>query len=1125
MKPKNSLVIRFFFLLLFNSIHLIFFGQKAAPTLTKYKADNHAIVGYNLNLYNNRPLYCNNTNAFILTGDKPLMRFVQTPYLYGTFKAAIVHKGKLKWLENCSSIKMEYQGNMTSWIITDTCSHFPVVKLSVIPMAGGVGMTIHADFEKVYPDDKLIWTYGGAYCEKSEPLSWIFDICAYPKIGKWNFRTEECMENKIKINGGKFFIGPIVDSSKALIGPYEIINENAFPSEIIVGFCSLNSNMAVVDAENISQKMNNVPISNPAHPIVQGTIFLNENKKDIYWCIKSCKPDKSDTINVAPLIAWQEGIERIKKLAERIVVITPDERLNVLASISSAAIDGTWYDPVFVHGAMIWNIPFPGWRTIFGGTTYGWHDRVKKEAQYYLASQIKNSEKLVAKADTSLLLTLQDKSSRFYGAGRIDKDQGFYNFQSQFFDQLIYAWRSTGDIELENILRPALELHLKWQEDCFDPDQDGVYESYINGWPTDSQWYNGGGTAEETSYAYRGHQAAEEMAIKKGDTLSANFHRKKLEQINNGFFSKLWISQKGYSGAYREQGGYKRLHEDPWLYSIFLPIDVKLVSKEQAVSSLCYTKWALQNNRMAMGGRMVWTSNWVPGVFSVRELYPGDNYHLSLAYFLSGMADEGWDIMKGTFYENAFNGNVPGNIGYQSGTDFNDCSSMFARVLVEGLFGYQPDYPKNIVKVAPQFPKEWDSGSISTPDFKYQLKTTNKVIKASIHLNKSAIIDFYLPLSISGIQNILVDGIASKWELLPGYGQTILHLKLSARNDATIEVYPSQMAPHVEPLNIEKYRGEEFQLKLPESIITSVCDSQKVLSGVALRCGILHAKVSGNIGQHTILLKVTNGKMPQIQIIYFKITEKQDAINNVQKTLWTIPQKADWECVNISQSMNADVRTIYQQKYLSPRPNTVSVRIGTDGYSPWTFNFWKQKPPSIKLDSVQYLMVDTNLIRTKQNVPFYWNSFPTNIGFTSLWDNWPHEIIFPVHQKGKAVYMLVCGSTNPMQCHIANANLILNYVDKSKDTLALVPPFNYWNLSPINIKAGAAGQESRGDYTDSLDAFAVPKPWPISVHLGKNCRAMLLNGVLKTDVELESITLQTVSQEVVVGLMGVTILK
>ena len=73
-----------------------------------------------------------------------------------------------------------------------------------------------------------------------------------------------------------------------------------------------------------------------------------------------------------------------------------------------------------------------------------------------------------------------------------------------------------------------------------------------------------------------------------------------------------------------------------------------------------------------------------------------------------------------------------------------------------------------------------------------------------------------------------------------------------------------------------------------------------------------------------------------------------------------VPANATWENIDISPMLNADVRTIYQQKYLSPRPNTVSCRLGIDGYSPWTFWHWKSIIPEIKLDKVKDMMDDKN---------------------------------------------------------------------------------------------------------------------------------------------------------------------
>ena len=112
-----------------------------------------------------------------------------------------------------------------------------------------------------------------------------------------------------------------------------------------------------------------------------------------------------------------------------------------------------------------------------------------------------------------------------------------------------------------------------------------------------------------------------------------------------------------------------------------------------------------------------------------------------------------------------------------------------------------------------------------------------------------------------------------------------------------------------------------------------------------------------------------------------------------------------------------------------------------------------------------------------------------------------------------------------MQCHIANAIIKMKYADGTIDTLQLIPPYNYWTLAAINSVPGAAGQMSRNDYTAAMDSFCVPKPWPETVQLGENCRAILLNQKLKKGVVLESISLETLSQEVVVGLMGITIMN
>jgi hypothetical protein len=166
-----------------------------------------------------------------------------------------------------------------------------------------------------------------------------------------------------------------------------------------------------------------------------------------------------------------------------------------------------------------------------------------------------------------------------------------------------------------------------------------------------------------------------------------------------------------------------------------------------------------------------------------------------------------------------------------------------------------------------------------------------------------------------------------------------------------------------------------------------------------------------------------------------------------------------------------------------------------------------------------------NTLVTPQGVTFAWNSGEKNIAFTSMWDNYPLKIDFPVNKSGDAVWFLVSGSTNVMQCQIANAVIRLYYADGVADSLELVPPVNYWNLSTIDSHATAPGQGSRTDYTSEIDRFCLPARLPETVRLGENCRAMLLNLKMRKGVALKSVTLETLSQEVVVGLMGISVMK
>jgi hypothetical protein len=121
----------------------------------------------------------------------------------------------------------------------------------------------------------------------------------------------------------------------------------------------------------------------------------------------------------------------------------------------------------------------------------------------------------------------------------------------------------------------------------------------------------------------------------------------------------------------------------------------------------------------------------------------------------------------------------------------------------------------------------------------------------------------------------------------------------------------------------------------------------------------------------------------------------------------------------------------------------------------------------------------------------------------------------PVGKRAETVWLLVCGSTNPMQTRIANAEVRFKYADGRVEKLELVPPLNFWSLCPF----GGI------DYSYEIDGFCLPKQPPPAVQLGNNCRAMVLSWKLRPAVKLEDVTLETLSQDVVIGLMGVSLMN
>jgi hypothetical protein len=1054
-------------------------------------------------------------------GDKPQVRFVDSEYCYGTLLLGYARGESSKWFHEFDNITTRFYPARVVWEMSDSSLGAVRIRCEAAAQATGNGMMLKLSVDGKRAGDKVIWAFGGGTPKRPDSglptLIWEFDPSFQPHQTVKGLTPDLCSGNRAETSGEAFILTPRLSKGKPddhtyVIGP---------PSKRVAwGACSACSHPSVGDASALGSPLALAGSKPGALPVVYGQFPAGEASKPVYWAIQAGEIAQAEDFlrsgkGLSRLPALHDqAVKRAMDLANRVVVHTPDPALDVAVSFSSAALDGTWYPPHYVHGATVWNGPMPGWRRLYGPTAYGWHENVKADLKYFLDSQVKESPNTKPKADPTFGLALQAHDSRFFGKGRITKDHTVYDMQSLLFDQAVHAWRWTADAELETLLPPALELNLEWQRECFDADGNGLYESYANAWATDSAWYNGGEGNQTTAFAYRGHLAAADMARRAGDANTEHRHRERAELIRRNTKDILWMQSDGHPAEYREALGQRRLHPDPCLYSIFFPIDARLFSPVEAVQALYYTEWGLQRDVSPLGGELCWSSNWVPWGWSLRELYAGENFHLALAYYQTGLAAEGWKILMGNYREWLYNRTVPGGLSHQScGTDFSDIASPFCRLIVEGLFGYVPDRPNGQVVLRPQFPQDWDHASIRTPDFEFAYQRETESMSWRVTLIQPARMEFHVPVCARAVGAVTVNGKAAEWRAEAGFGRSVIVVQAPAGRAAELCVRWKGEMPSEPSLHVAATVGQSVELPVKHGNIVNVVDPTGLLRGIQIDGAVARATVTPNAGNRVVLVLAKTGDLEQWHMFKMAVRDPEAEAQRRAQTLAAAPADARWEPISLGGVLNANVCDVYKQKYLSPRVQTCSTQLATDGFANWTWVLWGCKPPAIDLANVPTLLGADGRLLTPQGVHFLWPGDGKNIAFTTQYDNFPKSVGVPVARSGRAAWFLVAGTTNPFQTKIANAVLKLRYADGVVETLDLVPPRNYWMLS-----------DKGWSYRKDVDAFCLPNPGPPMVQLGSECRAMVLNRVMRPGVVLEHVELETLSQEVVVGLMGLTIM-
>lgn len=820
---------------------------------------------------------------------------------------------------------------------------------------------------------------------------------------------------------------------------------------------------------------------------VLGTVSQSSPSSIFYFSI-----DGDNQLSAAPNSLMQPRFDAAEQwrnlLASSVCFHTPDAYINPIGGALVMAADGAWDGKVWQHGAVGWRMPLPGWRAAYMGDFLGMPDRQRTHFDAYAKSQVTDvpvTEPHLMDEKNNLARGTYKWGTPMYSTGYIcrnpEKNNQFHHYDMNlvYIDELLWHFQFDADTTYMRKMWPVIKSHLAWEKQAWDPDNDGLYDAYCCIWASDALQYNSGAVTHSSAYNYRSNCLAARIAEIIGENPKP--YQDEADRILKAMNERLWLKDSGHWAEYQDFMGLKRVHRDAALWSIYTPIDCGVGTAEQNYSATRYVDRHTPHIPYIYKGteyQTLSTSDWAPYEWSINNVAMAEVMHTVLAYYQAGRTEEAYQLLKANILDFMYLGSSPANFGQLSKMDvatgegyrdFADVTGISSRALIQGLYGITPNALEGECILRPGFPAAWDSASVHTPYLDYAFKRVNGKDVFDVTQN------FKRPLKLVIRQNL-------------GGGK----YKDTA--------FSTDKVQHIEmPTILPK---EERDMKDEKDMV---------------------------------------GKYPLAESIAEQAVDAWASIKGVGNDFAEVNPK---ECrkVNMDKVFNANVSDIFKNQYLSPRSPYTTLCVPTQGIGDWcstkkTANIDDTKFRSLIKDGVFWAHVDGDL-------PFRSPKEGKNIVYTSLWDNYPDSISIMLKGKASHAYLLMAGSTNPMQYAIENAVIRVEYADGTRNELMLTPPVNWCPIEQDFLEnATAFPQPELRPYRVGLASGKVSRHLFRDLHLEVNRNmadvpgfkkavaevdggaAILLDMPLDAKKKLKRLILRTLSNEVVIGLMGITLQK
>ncbi|CAN7378583.1 DUF4450 domain-containing protein [Massilia sp. LjRoot122] len=1076
-------------------------GEVARPL--RYRPEGEDFVIENGGEFFNRPLYGGNTGFRVDGGDRPEFS-LYLPGRGGNVRLGLKTRAGVLWLHQARSILTRYRPGELHYEIADPLFEGGRIHLAAVAYAAveglglqvrGVGLPAASELVVAFaPGNGAQGRRGGDIGTESVPISQYFQ-----------FAPAHARGSSVDLQAQAF----------------RVANERA----VITGTVAQALNLGRADAARWDDLAGLLAAdAGGAGQLAVGRLPLNDRTVDLAFQVTSSRRaaelavyrEAGSTLDARPASGsarapafqpaelaqrFDEALGHYAALRGQVRIDTPDPYLNAAMGALNVAADAVWDEEqgAIMHGAIAWRTKLLGWRGPYALDALGWHGRARRNLDVWTARQ--NTTPVPARLPSADLATnLARNEAGLHSNG--DMSKSHYDMNIGFIDVMLRHLLWTGDLAYAKAVWPVLERHLAWERRLFrrevGPDRLPLYEGYAAIWASDDLYYNGGGATHTSAYnAWHNGMAARIAALLGKDPAP---YRLEADRIRRAMRSYLWMPERGAFGEYRDLLGKQALHPSYGLWSYYHAVDSQVPGRLDAARMALDVERGRRAIPIEGPGvpadrryRVLPTTDWMPYSWSINNVVMGEVLHTALASWQAGHNESAFELAKGALLASLYMGISPGNIGSmnyldvyrrEAQRDFADGSGVMARTLVEGLFGVRPDALAGTLLLRPGFPRDWAHARLKHPGVTLAFRREGGIERWTVEQPASTFqrLVLELPAASDGVAEVLADGKPVRWKA------------------GTDEAF----APR---LRVELPFGRKIELVIRWR--GQPIGDEAALAGPADAGG---------------LQRVRQGAFSWWQ-----------AAPAPRATAACGPEAAPWlkgapvkpRHVDLGPWFNDRVGALFTPgKYLSPRSPYVSLSLPSQGIGAWAGHV-----NAMAVIDDAGLRAQGGSLRLPNGLSFATPAAAgaANVLFTSQWDNYPKGAAVPLQGRAGRMFLLMAGSSNAMQSRIENGEVIVSYADGSRTRLALRNPDSWWPIEqdyliddyqfpycgrlPVRVDLKTARVRV-------LDPATLPQELRAQIDGGS---ATVLEMTLDRSKSLKSLELRTLANDVVIGLMGVTL--